>query len=112
MDWSKTGSRYGYTLLLVATAATLDVIIEKATELHLPAFLFMAVFLAGWYRGRGPAWFAAISSILVFAYFFASPVYSFRVDSRGEAIFAPFLMCIAVILAVSHVRDHVKDRVS
>jgi two-component system sensor histidine kinase KdpD len=98
--------RYGYALLLVTIASTVSVAIENLTRLHIPVLFFLAVLLAGWYYGPGPGWIAALISVLVFAYFFASPIYSFRVDSQSQAFFVPFLVCIGMTLGICHARAY------
>jgi K+-sensing histidine kinase KdpD len=113
--WSRVVWRYGYALLLVSVASAVSVAIENLTRLHMPVLFFLAVLLAGWYYGPGPGWVAAIISVLVFAYFFASPLRSFQVDSQSKSFFIPFLACIGLVLSICHIRAYLgkltgKDR--
>jgi hypothetical protein len=74
---------------------------------NLPVITFsLAVGIAGWLGGFGPAVLASCASLLLAWYFFVPPVASFALERKGDAIglglFLFFLLAIGAITAALH----------
>lgn len=104
--------RYAFAVLLVAGALGVTLLALKATQIRIPFVFFAAILTAGWYGGKGPAWLAAILSILTVDYYFAFPLHSFRFAATEEPFFVPFIICVAIAAWCSSLRSRFEASVT
>jgi signal transduction histidine kinase len=91
--------RYGIAAAAVGLATAVKVGLDPALGQDSPFVLFFAaVMLSGWFGGVGPVVLATIASVLVSAYFFFPPDYSFAVGSPSDRLrIVTFLLEAALI---------------
>jgi PAS domain S-box-containing protein len=78
--WPKpsTSVGYGVAVLTVATAVIAARLFAEFLDTNPIVSLFLCgIMFVAWFGGLGPAWLAAVLSVLAFVYYFASPVHSF-----------------------------------
>ena len=99
-----TIQRYGFAVVSVVLAALPALLLQhyKFHDVELPLLLF-AVALTAWHAGSGPAVLAIVLSSLCFDYFFAPPLYSFRLtpeDIPAVVVLISFAVLIARFAAI------------
>jgi light-regulated signal transduction histidine kinase (bacteriophytochrome) len=72
--------------------------------------LTMAIALATWYAGLGPAVVAVILAILCFDYFFVEPLYTLGVTPDDLPYFVIFVVWAAIVASFSAVRRRIEIR--
>jgi two-component system, OmpR family, sensor histidine kinase KdpD len=81
---------------------------KNLTEANIVMVFLLGVVVAATFFGRGPAIAAAISSVLVFDFFFVPPYYAFAVSDAQYVI--TFAVMLAVGLIVSALTVRVRER--
>jgi light-regulated signal transduction histidine kinase (bacteriophytochrome) len=99
-----TIQRYGFAVVSVVLAVLPALLLQhyKFHDVELPLFLF-AIALPAWHVGAGPAVLSIVLSSLSFIYFFAPPIYSFRMtpaDIPAVVVLILFAVLIARFAAV------------
>jgi signal transduction histidine kinase len=91
--------RYGLTILCVAAALGLSLLLRYSNFRDIAVSLFLlAVAASSWYGGTGPAILAVLLSELAFDYFFLPPYYSLNIDAAdipSFVIFASFASLVS-----------------
>ena len=102
--------RYGFAVVsvVVATAVALAIQEYQFRDVELP-LLVLVIALVTWYAGSGPAVVAVLLSTAVFAYFFASPIYSLYVSARDLPYFLLFVLAAVLVASFSAVRSRIEE---
>jgi signal transduction histidine kinase len=98
---------YGITVLAVALALLLALLVKPLMGAHVvPVFLF-AVMVSAWYGGRGPGLLATLCSALLIGFFFLPPVYSLMIGIAGVLRLTLFVLLASLInlLCTTVIRD-------
>ncbi len=92
-------SHYGLSLLIVATVTLFSWLLHGGIELVNIALIYqLPVALSAFWWGRWPAYFTAVSSVLIFDFLFVPPIFTFTVyDIRYIWSFLSFLIVAFVI---------------
>ncbi len=83
---------YGVAMMIAALGLTLKLLAvhilgESLLEEHSPfLFFFSVVFISAWYGGFGPGILTTIICAIWSNYFFISPMYTLRLDSRANGL--------------------------
>jgi C4-dicarboxylate-specific signal transduction histidine kinase len=85
--------RYGVTLVLVAIALELSLVLQTPFGNPFWFFFSSAVVVGTWSGGRGPGWVAVGLSTLAVLYFFIPPFRSWAVKPRDVPFFLTFVLC-------------------
>src|SRR5713226_352898 len=85
--------RYSIALFAVAAAFVFTLLLQGFFPYPFLFLFFGAVMASAWFGGTGPGLFAVLLSIVVVAYFFVPPFYSFSISTTAEAYFAAFVAC-------------------
>jgi PAS domain S-box-containing protein len=107
-DWSRsTGFRYGGAVLAVALAAALRFALDPLLDDSAPhAAFFVAVLIAAWYGGIGPALTAIAASILAANYLFIDPRHSLLIDEFDQRISVGFFAAVSLTASALAVGRH------
>jgi PAS domain S-box-containing protein len=91
--------RYGIAVLSVAIALGMALLLQRYNlgSVAFPLFL-IAIALAAWFTGDGPAVLAVVLSCLAFNYFFTEPIYTLYVR-RSELPFYFVFILFAILLS-------------
>jgi PAS domain S-box-containing protein len=95
-------ARYGFALAIVVAATALRLLLDTAFGNHVPYITyFVAVVLAAWFGGVGPAVMALLLGAAAAAYFFINPRHTLDIAGFGEILgLALYLALGAIILAL------------
>jgi putative methionine-R-sulfoxide reductase with GAF domain len=102
--------RYGTSLLLVAPALILTLLLRPLFPYPFFFLFFPAVMGAAWLGGRGPGIFAVLLSTIVVDYFLVPPLYSLVIKPTDLAYFAAFVLCSLAASWVSSIRKAREER--
>ena len=102
--------RYGFSAVCVAVAlgAALAFQYYGFRDVELPLF-DLAIVVATWYAGVGPAVLAVVLSAACFNYFFTEPFYTFEVSSADLPYFFVFTASAAIIAWFVAVRRRIEN---
>src|ERR1700757_3450111 len=102
--------RYSFSIVCVAVAlgAALALQFYGFRDVELPLF-DLAIVVAAWYAGVGPAVLAVVLSAVCFNYFFTEPLYSFEVSSADLPYFCIFTASAAIIAWFVAVRRRIES---
>lgn len=88
---------YGITVLAVALALLLALLVKPLIGAHVvPVFLF-AVLVSAWYGGRGPGLLATLCSALLISFFFLPPAYSLMIGIADALRLTLFVVLASLI---------------
>jgi PAS domain-containing protein len=96
---SSTIERYGLAVLSISVALGLALLLDRLQFRGLASPFLLALAVAAWYGGTGPAMLALLLSCLSFAYFFLAPFYT---------LFIAFASFALLVLWFCIVRRHVE----
>lgn len=82
---------------LVATALTITLLLQGVVSLAGYIFFYAAVVASAWFGGKWAGGFAVVLSTLAVAYFFTTPIHSFRVDREALPLFIEFATSAVVV---------------
>jgi K+-sensing histidine kinase KdpD len=90
--------RYGFSVVCVAIALGLALAMQYCDfrDAELPLFC-LAVAVATWSAGVGPAALAVVLSAACFNYFFVEPLHTFYVSSRDLPFFLVFILWAVIV---------------
>lgn len=89
---------YAGTLLLVAVATVLGLLIEAKWGTSPVGMLYLLpVLAAAIFAGLGPGLVAAVASTLVYNYYFTAPYHTFRVHSPADLVTVIMLFLVAAV---------------
>ncbi|HEX5264731.1 MAG TPA: DUF4118 domain-containing protein [Phenylobacterium sp.] len=92
--------RYALSLLLVVLATVLAFVMRTMVATPSLTLLYvLPVVIAAVTLGWGPSLAAAVAGVLAFDYFFAPPLYSFRIASPSDLWATGMLLVIATIIS-------------
>lgn len=102
--------RYGFAILAVAVALAIALALQahEFRDGELPVFM-LAIGLAAWHAGTGPAALAVLLSSAAFNYLFVEPLYTFYVSVQDLPYFLVFLLSAVIVASFSAVRRRVED---
>jgi two-component system sensor histidine kinase KdpD len=101
--------KYAGGILTVAAASVAAFILRhNLSQINLLFVLLLPVILNALFIGRGPSIVSALTSILIFDYFFVPPFYSFAVSDTGYFISYIVSLSIAVIISNLAYKLHTK----
>jgi signal transduction histidine kinase len=102
--------RYGFSVACAATAFGLALTLQyhQFRDVEVPVFT-LSIAITTWYAGNGPSALAVLLSMLLFAYFFAEPLYSFEVSSRDLPYFFIFATWGIIVASFAAVRRRIED---
>jgi signal transduction histidine kinase/CheY-like chemotaxis protein len=93
--------RYGVAAAAVGIATGVKFLLDPALGQESPFVLFFAaVMLSGWFGGVGPVALATVASVLIGAYFFFPPDYSFAVSSTSDRLRIVTFLLEATLIGV------------
>ena len=93
--------RYGASLLLVAVAFVLTLLLQRIVLYPFPFLFFAAVMASAWFGGTGGGLFAVLTSTATLDYFFIPPFHSFAISATNGTYFVAFVVCALVASWVS-----------
>jgi signal transduction histidine kinase len=105
--------RYGFSVACVAIAMGLELVFRhyRFREIAAPPFN-LAIAVAAWYGGVGPAVLALVLSAACFDYFFSLPIYSFTISSEDLPSFVAFTAWALLIASFAGARRRIEDDLS
>ncbi|HZI89918.1 MAG TPA: HAMP domain-containing sensor histidine kinase, partial [Candidatus Polarisedimenticolia bacterium] len=95
--------RYALSLLTVGAAVLISWPLHPLQDISLP-LLVLAVLVSAWYGGAGPAFLAAVLSVLAADYFFIEPFYSIDINLAFVERSLTFALILAVVSWFANVR--------
>ena len=87
----------GLAIVLVSAAWAATVLLKNVVSTSGFVFFYAAVLASTWYGGRWGGAAAVLLATGTVAYFFITPVYSFRVDRDSAPVFIEFAASAAVV---------------
>jgi len=103
--------RYGLAVVSVAIALGTALLLQRYNFRGVADPLFLlAIAIAVWCAGRGPAILAVVLSSLADAYFFIEPLYSFYISSSEIPHFVIFILFASLLTWFSAVRRRVEQQ--
>jgi K+-sensing histidine kinase KdpD len=104
-------ARYGASLLFVAVATAVAVIVEHSVAApNLTLIFVLPVIAAATSFGWGPSLLATAASVLAFDFFFTEPRYSLAITSPSDIWAAALLLVIAVIVSAVAAQSRRRER--
>jgi K+-sensing histidine kinase KdpD len=105
--------RYCFSVACVAIAMGLALVFRhyRFREIAAPPFN-LAIAVAAWYGGVGPAVLALALSAACFDYFFSPPIYSFAISSEDLPSFVVFTAWALLIASFAGARRRIEDDLS
>jgi signal transduction histidine kinase len=100
--------RYGLAVLCVVIAAGFSFVFQHYRFRDLAPPFNLAIAIATWYGGVGPAALAVLLSAACFDYFFFPPLYSFSISKEELPSFLLFVTWAAVIASFAGVRRRIE----
>jgi len=95
MDWPG----YGWAAGIVAAVTLLNVALDKFVGFYALALTYLlAVVVLALFTGRGPVYFAATFSALLWNFFFLPPRYTFYITSVQDALMFGMYFVVAIVL--------------
>lgn len=95
---TRSARPYLLSVFAVAVAVTVAEIAERLVFLpHVPILLLSAVLMSAVWWGLGPSLLAAVMSVVISAYFFYPPLYSFNVSDPQGVLDLGVFMVVAVV---------------
>jgi signal transduction histidine kinase len=102
--------RYGLAVGSVALALAVGLLASWYNIHHVQFTIFLfAIAVTAWYGGAAPAVIAVVLSSLVYAYFFAEPIYSFAVGREDIPHYVLFVLFALLVGWFGAVRRKVED---
>jgi PAS domain S-box-containing protein len=101
--------RYGFAVASFTVALGLALLAQRYGFRNVadPLFL-MAIAIAVWYAGTGPAILAVVLSSLADAYFFIEPIYSFYITREDLPHFVIFVLFASLLTGFAAVRRRIE----
>jgi K+-sensing histidine kinase KdpD len=93
--------RYGITLLFVAAAFGLTLLLQRFFPYPFLFLFFAAVMASAWFGGTAAGFVAVLVSTLLVDYFFLPPYYTFTIEPTDIAYFVAFIFCAVAASWVS-----------
>ena len=92
--------RYGLVLGSVGVALCLRLALGPLVGQNVPLLMFVtAIVMCAWYGGFWPGMTATLLSVLCAAYFFLSPIYSFRIAQTSDIVAVAIFLVIGLLIS-------------
>ena len=106
--WNWVG-RYGLAVGAVAVATVMTWLIWRWIKPQVSPLYFVALLVAAWHGGLGPALVATALSGFISIYAFSDPVYSVRVDAEDFLRVAVFVVVSVAVSALANGRRRAEE---
>lgn len=101
--------RYGFAVVCVAIALGITLAMQyyDFRDAELPLFC-LAIAVATWCAGRGPAVLAVVLATMCFNFFFTDPLYTFYISSKDIPFFLVFVAWAIVVAAFATLQRRIE----